>query len=234
MSEEIFLNTIQNNCYECAKLDTNLVKACDNKDCETYYHEECLKELVESNNLNCKKCESPIIITETNKCIIGDDSIRNVKIALLFCVTILQGLSCFGFAPLMSQAEFKETMNNDTFFIISLCLCITFTVCIFCGVLLLFAVEGEDVIRKYLEKRDIKLSVMLANISFLIITQVSIILIHCLGYGILTFTFTSYKTIISNTTFITGLIPILVLILITTLILYIFNTCYVKETKYGV
>ena len=51
MSEEILLNTypIQHNCYECDKLDTSLVKACNNENCEAYYHQETAASIVAKN-----------------------------------------------------------------------------------------------------------------------------------------------------------------------------------------
>lgn len=48
-------------CYQCTESSSNLVSACDNKDCEAKFHRECLFEYVEKNNMICPKCSQEII-----------------------------------------------------------------------------------------------------------------------------------------------------------------------------
>lgn len=56
----ISFNKSKDICYQCQRDDPNLIKFCDNPECNAFIHRECLKEQIDK----CDKCDQTIIITK--------------------------------------------------------------------------------------------------------------------------------------------------------------------------
>lgn len=54
-------------CHSCNQPGYDLVKPCDNEGCTVRLHEACLALQVQENNMKCKGCDNPIIVTKTTE-----------------------------------------------------------------------------------------------------------------------------------------------------------------------
>lgn len=63
MSNQIIFKDI---CLKCQKEDFDLVRPCNNNQCQARFHQECLSEMSKDNN-KCTECDEEIVVTKVNK-----------------------------------------------------------------------------------------------------------------------------------------------------------------------
>ena len=209
-------------CYICEKSGSKLVSPCGNDECDVRIHKKCLIKQIEENKNVCPKCSLPIISNEINKLDLNECCGTLINIFLVIFLYLIAGAGppLLIFGTLIDGRQLPTDIASSSITFSILC-------CILIGIGSWVWFLGLYI--SFMKKQHINIYLLMMT-KTIIVTDGVILLCHFFGFFIKKYYYNSGGHF-DPSSFITGLIVVVLILASVSLIFGIIYGCYLLYNK---
>jgi len=217
-------------CYICEKSGSKLVSPCGNDECDVKIHKKCLIKQIEENKNVCPKCSLPIISNEINKLDLNECCGTLINIFLVIFLYLIAGVGppLLIFGTLIDGRQLPTGVGSGSYIFSILLSILIGAGCLFAFIAIYISVYfSKD--RKFMENQYFNIYLLMMAISIVVIDSI-ILLCHLIGFFIMKYYYNSGDHF-DPSSFITGLIVVVLILASVSLIFGIIYGCYLLYNK---